>query len=128
MNSRYYVYMLLCADRTFYVGITNNLELRVDQHNDGIEPTCYTFTRRPVQLVHASDFRYVNEAIAWEKRLKNWSRAKKAALARGDWNEIHRLAKCRNDTAAPSVLAYRPSTSLGMTIGWTRDDNSVDSG
>jgi putative endonuclease len=96
----YYVYMLLCADNSIYTGITSALEIRVGQHQFGVDPTCYTFTRRPVTLVHASDFRNVDDAIAWEKHLKRWSRAKKMALIADDWPRIQELAKCLNLTSA----------------------------
>ncbi len=89
----YYVYMLLCADRSFYIGITNNPEARVAQHQNGIDPECYTFNRRPLKLVHCSDFRNVDDAIAWEKQLKGWSRAKKVAFVSGNWELVHDLAK-----------------------------------
>ena len=88
--------MVLCSDGSFYTGITNNAEYRVAQHNYGVDPECYTFTRRPVKLVHLSEFREVWDAIRWEKRLKGWSRAKKRALTEGDWAAIHILAR---DTA-----------------------------
>ena len=96
----YYVYMLLCADGSFYVGITNNLELRFGQHQFGFDPSCYTFKRRPLKLVHSSDFRNVDDAIAWEKQLKGWSRAKKSGLIENDWKRVHELAECKNETAA----------------------------
>ncbi len=80
----YYVYMLLCADGSFYVGVTNDLELRFGQHQFGLDPRCYTFKRRPLKLVNSSDFRNVDDAIAWEKHLKGWSRAKKRALIASD--------------------------------------------
>jgi putative endonuclease len=89
----YWVYMLLCADGSFYVGVTNNVELRVGQHEFGLDPRCYTFERRPVTLVYASDFHDVNEAISWEKQLKRWSHAKKAALAENDWPRVSELAR-----------------------------------
>ena len=60
----YYVYMLLCADRSFYIGITNDVELRVAQHQIGYSRTCYTFKRLPVKLVYSSEFPDVNDAIA----------------------------------------------------------------
>ena len=101
----YYVYMLRCADDSFYVGITSNLEVRVGQHQLGTDPDCYTYARRPVALVHSSEFRDVYDAIAWEKQLKGWRRAKKIALIEGDWARIRRLAACTNDTAAKSVRA-----------------------
>ena len=94
----YYVYMLLCADRSFYIGITNDVELRVAQHQIGYSRTCYTFKRLPVKLVYSSEFPDVNDAIAWEKHLKGWSRAKKVAFISGNWTLLHDLAKCTNST------------------------------
>jgi putative endonuclease len=94
----YYVYMLLCADGSFYTGITSNLELRLGQHEFGVDPNCYTYERRPVRLVYASDFLNVDNAIAWEKHVKGWSRAKKRALIAGDWERMHTLARCSNAT------------------------------
>jgi putative endonuclease len=99
----YYVYMLLCADRSFYVGITNDPEVRLAQHQIGHDPNCYTFKRRPVKLVHCSDFYDVREAIAWEKHLKGWSRAKKVAFISKNWALLHDLAKCTNATSARVV-------------------------
>ncbi len=89
----YFVYMVRCSDGSFYVGVTNDADHRVDQHNIGTDPECYTFSRRPVTLVHASHFYDVVEAIRWEKQLKGWSRAKKQALVLGDWAAIHNLAR-----------------------------------
>ena len=89
----YYVYILLCADRSFYTGITNDVEFRLGQHESGYDPRCYTFTRRPLKLVHCADFHNVEEAIAWEKQLKGWSRAKKVAFVSGNFNLVHELAK-----------------------------------
>jgi putative endonuclease len=85
--------MLLCDDGSYYIGITNDPQRRVGEHNDGSDERCYTFTRRPVQLVYSTEFYEVEDAIAYEKRLKGWSRKKKAALVRGDWNEIVRLSR-----------------------------------
>jgi putative endonuclease len=89
----YYVYVLLCADRSFYTGITSDPDTRLAQHQMGHDPRCYTFKRRPVTLVHASDFANVDEAIAWEKQLKGWSRAKKVAFISGNFKLLHELAK-----------------------------------
>ncbi|MDZ7740550.1 MAG: GIY-YIG nuclease family protein [Bacteroidota bacterium] len=52
MKTNYYVYILQCSDNSFYTGITNNLERRLKQHQAGINPDCYTFTRRPLHLVY----------------------------------------------------------------------------
>ncbi|HEY2476412.1 MAG TPA: GIY-YIG nuclease family protein [Candidatus Cybelea sp.] len=100
MMKTYYVYMLLCADRSFYIGITNDAEARVAQHQIGHDPTCYTFKRRPVKLVHCSEFREATDAIAWEKHLKGWSRAKKVAFISGNWPLLHDLARCTNSTGS----------------------------
>ncbi|MBV9233245.1 MAG: GIY-YIG nuclease family protein [Candidatus Eremiobacteraeota bacterium] len=89
----YFVYMLSCADGSFYVGITNNMERRLAQHSLGLDRRCYTFTRRPVTLVHSSNFCNVDDAIAWEKQLKGWTRAKKLALIENDWPRISELAQ-----------------------------------
>jgi len=89
----FYVYVLLCADESFYVGITSNLEQRLGQHQFGWDEGCYTYKRRPVRCVHVSDFANFDDAMQWEKRLKGWSRAKKAALMNGEWKEVQRLSK-----------------------------------
>jgi putative endonuclease len=81
----YWVYMVLCDDGSYYIGVTNEPDRRVGQHNDGTDPNSYTFTRRPVRLVYAAEFHEVGDAIRWEKQIKKWSRKKKAALARGDF-------------------------------------------
>jgi putative endonuclease len=89
----YYVYMLLCADNSYYIGVTNNLERRVGEHQSGWNPACYTHERRPVRLVYSTDFQRIEQAISWEKQIKGWSRSKKAALVAGDWQRIKSLAR-----------------------------------
>ncbi|HEX3463599.1 MAG TPA: GIY-YIG nuclease family protein [Candidatus Elarobacter sp.] len=103
----YYVYMLRCGDGRYYVGVTSALETRVAQHQAGLDPWCYTFGRRPVQLVFSATFGTPDEAIFVEKRVKGWSRAKKEALIRGDWDAVRELARARCAAAA------HPSTSSG---------------
>ncbi|HZT12184.1 MAG TPA: GIY-YIG nuclease family protein [Candidatus Baltobacteraceae bacterium] len=87
----YYVYMLLCADGSYYVGVTSALDERLWQHENGYFEECYTYTRRPLKLVHCSQFSEVADAIDWEKRLKGWSRAKKRALANDNWPTIRAI-------------------------------------
>ena len=91
----YYVYILECADGLYYTGVTNNIARRLKEHNDGINPTSFTHDRRPVILRYCKHFKYILEAIRWEKQLKGWSRKKKEALFVGDWSEIVRLARNR---------------------------------
>ncbi len=89
------VYMLKCADSSFYIGHTDNLSVRIAQHEQGSFPTCYTFERRPVQLAYSQEFSTRDDAFAMERRIKGWSRAKKSALIKGDWQEISRLARMK---------------------------------
>ncbi len=114
--------MLLCADGSFYIGVTNDVERRLAEHELGIDRHCYTFTRRPVKLVHASDFHEVTDAIAWEKQLKRWSHAKKAALIDSDWKEIHRLAKCTNDSSATLHRRASFDSAQDDTESFAQDD------
>jgi len=90
-----FVYILRCKDGTYYVGSTRgSLEDRVAQHNAG-NFGGYTTSRRPVVLVWHQEFQYVTDAIAAERQLKGWSRAKKEALIRGDFELLHALARYR---------------------------------
>ena len=89
----YYVYILLCSDNTYYTGVTSDLSKRMFQHQSGIYPDSYTAKRRPVQLKYYSEFNYVYHAIACEKQLKKWSKAKKEALINGTFDLLSELAK-----------------------------------
>jgi putative endonuclease len=104
-----FVYMLRCRDGTYYVGSArgdwNALERRVNEHNAGTYEG-YTKSRRPVELVYHEEFQRITDAIAAERRLKGWSRAKKEALIKGDWTLISVLA--RNYTEYRRTNAKRP--------------------
>jgi putative endonuclease len=91
-----FVYILRCADDSYYVGSAtgDDLTLRVAQHNSGYYGG-YTSTRRPVQLVWSEHFDRITDAIAAERQLKGWSRVKKEALIKGDWTSVQRFAKRR---------------------------------
>lgn len=91
------VYILLCRDQSYYTGVTRReVEERVSEHNQGIDPACYTFSRRPVLLVYNEHFERIDEAIATERRIKGWSRAKKEALIRRDYDALPPLAARRS--------------------------------
>ena len=92
------VYILECADKTLYTGITNDIERRFREHQSGINPDSYTFSRRPVTLKYAEAFTDYKLAIEWEKRIKRWSAQKKWALIEENWDELCRLAECRNES------------------------------
>lgn len=85
--------MVECSDGSYYVGVSNDADKRVAEHNIGTDPHSYTFSRRPVRLVYASLFYDPNEAIRFEKQLKGWNRKKEQALIRGDWKEIVSIAR-----------------------------------
>ncbi|HXP30054.1 MAG TPA: GIY-YIG nuclease family protein [Stellaceae bacterium] len=91
-----YVYILRCADGSYYVGSTRaSLEARMAQHNSG-KPGGYTARRRPVELVFHQEFERIGDAIASERQLKGWTRAKKEALIRGDYVALNALARGRS--------------------------------
>lgn len=89
----FWVYILLCADKSYYTGHTDNLEKRIGEHETGAFPNCYTFKRRPLRLVFSQACATREEALAAEQQIKGWSRKKKEAMMRGDWAEVSRLAK-----------------------------------
>ncbi|MBI2117507.1 GIY-YIG nuclease family protein [Candidatus Peregrinibacteria bacterium] len=89
----YCVYMLRCNDGSYYVGITNNVELRIGQHQEGIDPKCYTFRRRPLECVYSAQFQDVRDAISWEKHIKKWSRKKKEALITGNQTSLEHFSR-----------------------------------
>lgn len=88
----FWTYMLHCADRSFYVGHTDNLETRIGQPDEGAIPG-YTQNRRPVKLVWSQQFGTRIEALEAERQIKGWGRAKKLALIREDWTLISALAR-----------------------------------
>jgi putative endonuclease len=91
-----YVYILRCADGSYYVGSAtgNDLTKRMQEHETGAYRG-YMFTRRPVELVWSEYFDRITDAIAAERQIKGWSRAKKEALMQGDWKSLQVLARRR---------------------------------
>ena len=95
MAERYYVYILLCADKSFYVGSTKDIKTRIKRHNDG-QGAQYTRIRRPVRLVYHEVYPDEVAAVRRERHLKRWSRAKKLALIEGNKDRLKQLSKRRN--------------------------------
>ncbi|URW74731.1 TrmJ/YjtD family RNA methyltransferase [Sphingomonas donggukensis] len=133
----FWTYILRCADGKYYTGHTKNLEARIAQHQTGDVPG-WTSMRRPVELMWSEAFETREEAIAAEVQVGNWSRAKKEALFRGDWERVSAAARkpisryavstsstaTRNerdgemsgdDTPPPVIVLVRPQ--LGENIG-----------
>ncbi|HRN73281.1 MAG TPA: GIY-YIG nuclease family protein [Ginsengibacter sp.] len=73
----YFVYILKCADERYYTGITNNLERRFYEHQTGLYTNCYTFKRRPLELVYSPMFYDVLQAITFEIQIKRWTRKRR---------------------------------------------------
>ncbi len=90
----FWVYILLCSDNSYYTGHTDDLESRLTKHESG-EIEGYTSSRTPVKLVFSEEFSSREEALSAERRIKGWSRRKKEALIRRDWQELVRLAKIK---------------------------------
>jgi len=91
-----FVYMLRCADDSFYVGSATGDDLwkRITEHQTGAYRG-YTSKRLPLQLVWSEHFERIVDAIAAERQIKGWSRAKKQALIKSDWRAIIQLSKRR---------------------------------
>jgi putative endonuclease len=89
----YYVYILECSDSSFYIGISSNLEKRIEEHNSGFDRDSYTYSKRPVTLKWMEKFTSPEQAISFEKKLKGWSRRKKIALINEDWDKLIAYSK-----------------------------------
>lgn len=93
----FWLYILKCADGSYYTGHTDSLEVRMAQHENGAYANCYTAARRPVKLVYSLAFPSREEALAAEQQVKGWSRKKKEAMMRGDWMAVSRLARQKKE-------------------------------
>jgi putative endonuclease len=104
----FWTYMLHCNGGYFYTGHTDDLERRMAQHVAGAFPG-FTADHRPVKLVWSQEFVTRYEAQTAEKQIKGWSKAKKLALVRGDWDLISILARSKTGVRNKDS----PSTSSG---------------
>ncbi|MCW2120115.1 GIY-YIG nuclease family protein [Flavobacterium sp. 7A] len=95
---QFYVYILKCSDNSYYTGMTNDINRRFLEHQNGININCYTFEKRPVELVFCTEFNEVLQAIAFEKQVKGWSRKKKEAIINDKWEDLKKLAVCQNES------------------------------
>ncbi|TGV02411.1 GIY-YIG nuclease family protein [Flavivirga rizhaonensis] len=94
----YYVYILKCSDKSYYTGITSNLTRRITEHKLGKHADSYTYKRRPIRLEFYAEFTNVDLAIQTEKQIKKWSRAKKEALIKNEFEKLPNLAKKKFNT------------------------------
>ena len=108
----YYVYMLRGSDGSYYVGHTNDLEQRLAAHERGaIEG--YTLSRRPVELVFSDQFSTRLEAFHRERQIKGWSRTRKEALIKGDWDGLVELS---NKSSGQGILRQAQDESWGLRM------------
>jgi len=105
-----YVYILQCCDDSFYTGSTNNLPLRLWQHQNGLGAN-YTSKRLPVELVYAEYYDRVDDAFYREKQVQGWSRAKKIALIKSNWDRLHILAECQNNSHYKNLMIEHERTT-----------------
>lgn len=92
-----FVYILRCADGSYYTGSTTDLELRIRQHQNG-EGANYTKKRLPVKLIYLEEFQRIDEAFYREKQIQGWGRKKKEALINNFPEELKKLAECKNES------------------------------
>jgi LAO/AO transport system kinase len=102
----FFVYLLGCADGSYYCGHTDDMAARMLQHQEG--DGGYTSTRKPVTLAWQGEFETREGAIAFEQQIKGWSRAKKEALIAGDWDLIRQLANSKTKPVRPELPALSP--------------------
>jgi putative endonuclease len=98
-----FVYMLKCADNSYYIGSAtgNDLSIRIAQHQSGAFQG-YTWSRRPVELIWSEHFAVITDAITVERQLKGWSRVKKEALIKSNWPSLQHLSKRRAGKPKPA--------------------------
>ena len=100
------MYILKCADDTYYTGSTKNLEFRLAQHQAG-EGANHTKKSLPVTLVYFEEYNRIDKAFYREKQVQGWRREKKEALINGHFDLLPKLAS----TSSASESIKLPSTS-----------------
>ena len=108
----FYLYMLRCADGSYYTGHSDDLDRRVHEHHTGLIPGCYTHDRRPLALVYVQEFGSREEGLAAEVQVKRWNRAKKEALIAQDWDALQLLARPKGAGESVHGSTGSPRTEL----------------
>jgi LAO/AO transport system kinase len=108
----FYVYMLECADGSYYIGHTDHLEGWLQQHEAG--EIGFTATRKPVKLIWQGEFETRDGALAFEQQIKGWSRAKKEALVASDWARIKELAEHAGPSTGPARTGLAEQVLAGQ--------------
>jgi putative endonuclease len=114
------MYILECADGSYYTGSTKDLERRLWEHQNGLGAN-HTAKRLPVKLVFCEECDRIDDAFYREKQVQGWSRKKKEALMASDYNQIHLLAVCKNETHCRNV-GFDSAQPTGTVTVQTRDN------
>lgn len=91
-----YVYILECADGSYYTGSTIDISLRIQQHQNG-HGANHTKKRLPIKLVYLEEFTRIDDAFYREKQIQGWSRKKKMTLIKRDFNQLPKLSMAYRD-------------------------------
>ena len=91
-----YLYILKCADNSYYTGSTKDLNARLQQHYDGLGAN-HTRKRLPVKLVYLEKYPRIDLAFYREKQIQGWRREKKEALIKGEYDQLPELAVAYRD-------------------------------
>lgn len=118
----FFVYLIRCADGSYYCGQTDDLDQRVQQHHTGA--VGYTSARKPLELVWHGEFETREGAIAFEQQIKGWSRAKKEALVKGDWGLVQLLARSRSQVPAVVSTGLRQAQPERVGLESERETRS----
>lgn len=97
------VVYILCSNGQYYVGSTTNLELRLQEHNEGKCSSRFTKAHRPFKLVYTEEYDRIEEAFKRERQIYGWSRAKKEALISGDMEKLRLLSKAKIAAPVPEL-------------------------
>ena len=107
-----YMYILECADGSYYTGSTKDLEIRLAQHQAG-EGANYTKKRLPVKLVYCEEFQRIDEAFYKEKQVQGWSRKKKKALIEDRQEDLPLLSRDYTQYPQDKVVSTGSTTATG---------------
>ncbi len=111
----FWTYILRCSDGKYYTGHTEDLEVRLGQHQSGLIKG-FTSSRLPVQLVWADSYHTRYEVLDAELKIKKWSTAKKRALIDGDWQALSYFSKPpkERDVEPKSVSTSLDTNGMGL--------------
>lgn len=124
-----YIYILLCSNGQYYTGSTNDLERRLAQHKNG-EGSNFTRKHLPVRLVYLEEFDRIDEAFQREKQVQGWSRKKKEALIKKQYDKLPELSKnySQRGTSTSSVPEDSASCSGSCSVVELVETTGKDSG